>query len=56
MKPIDKKVMFYEPLLHATPRQEEEEQQQQQQQQQQQCNDTFWPCAFNLAKVVTGAL
>jgi hypothetical protein len=34
-----------EPLLYALERQDE----------QQQCMDTFWPCAFNLAKVVTGA-
>jgi hypothetical protein len=45
MKPGRTKTRLNEPLLHALERQDE----------QQQCKDTFWPCAFNLAKVVTGA-
>jgi hypothetical protein len=45
MKPGRAKTHLNEPLLPALERQDE----------QQQCSDTFWPCAFNLAKVVTGA-
>jgi hypothetical protein len=54
MKGRNKQTSLLETLLNGSQGQHEGEQQQEQQQSL--CKDTFWPCAFNLAKVVTGVL